>query len=147
MIVNKKILKGMFWVLAGVFVFVNAIFLNVVLHELGHYAAAEHYGLEPEIEFNFEKAGDLGFGLESVPLASTSFIDNGNEGELRVIVLMGPFVNLLLGIMFLAGFVFFRGKRFVEEIGLIGMTVSFGSFIMNMLPIQGVDGSLIFGLI
>lgn len=147
MIVNKKILKGVMWVLIGAFVFANSLFLNVLVHEFGHYLAAEQYRLEPKMELNLEKMGNLSFGLESVPLASTSFIDNGNKEELAVIVLMGPFMNLLMGIAFLVFFVFLSGRKIVEEIGLIGMSVSFGSFLMNMLPIAGVDGSLIFGVI
>ena len=148
MMVTKKILKGLFVVLVLAFIFVNMLFLNVVLHEVGHYIAADYYELKPEMKLDFSEIRNAGFNLKSIPLASTSFIDNGNEGELAVVALMGPFVNLLLGALFVFVFVFWREKGwFIGEIGLIGMVVSFGSFIMNMLPMNGVDGSLIFGVL
>lgn len=144
---GKKVLKVVFWGLVYLFAFVNVMFLNVILHEGGHYIAAEHYGLEPKIEFNFENLKGMSFGLESISLATTSFNDNGNESELKVIVLMGVFMNLVLGVLFSMVFVFFRRKKYIGEIGLIGVVVSFGSLIMNLLPIQGVDGSFIFGFL
>src|SRR3989344_5248953 len=54
--VNEKgflILKVALWGLTGIFVFANSLFLNVLVHEWGHYVAAEQYGLEPKIELNF----------------------------------------------------------------------------------------------
>ena len=142
---GKKATKVVFWGLVYLFVFVNVMFLNVVLHELGHYAAAQSYGLEPKIELNFDNLERISFGLKSISLATTSFNDNGNENELKAIVLMGVFMNLILGVCFSMVFVFFKGKEYIAEIGLIGAVVSLGSLIMNLLPIQGVDGSFIFG--
>ena len=146
MIVKYK-LRIVMGILIGAFVFINIFLVNVVLHELGHYAAAEHYGLEPEIEFELGNLGEMGFSFEGVGLAYTSFIDNGNKAEMAVIALMGPFVNLLLGIVFLFIFIKFRKIEYLAEIGIIGVVVSIGAFLMNMLPIEGVDGSLIFGLL
>lgn len=144
---RKKVLKVVFWGLVYAFAFVNAMFLNVVLHEAGHYAAAGHYGLEPKIEFNLENVEKMSFGLESVSLATTSFNDNGNKVELKITVLMGLFMNLVLGVLFSFVFVLFKEKRYIAEIALIGIVVSFGSLIMNLLPIEGIDGSFIFGAV
>ena len=143
MIVNKKIWKSVFWSLIGIFVFVNVVFLKVILHEFGHYIAAESYGLEPEIELNLESVGDLRFNFEAQPLASTSFLNTRDSLKLFVIVLLGPFMNLILGIVFLVCFVFLR-SNVIREMALIGFIVSMGSFIMNILPFSGSDGSLIF---
>ncbi len=145
MIVKNKLKLGR-GILIGAFVFINVFLLNIVLHEFGHYAAAEHYGLEPEMVFELGNLGEISFSFEGVGLAYTSFIDNGNKEELAVIALMGPFVNLLLGIMFLFMFIRFRKINYLAEIGIIGIVVSIGAFLMNVLPIDGVDGSLIFGL-
>ena len=103
---GKKSVKVIFGILIGIFVFANVFLLNVVLHEAGHYWAAEHYALEPEIAFNFENITGAGFSFKSIPIAYTSFLDNGNLYEMGVIALMGPFVNLLLGILFMLVFAF-----------------------------------------
>ena len=144
----KDILKKSFYVLVCAFVFVNVFLLNVVLHEAGHYAAAAQYGLEPQIEFDIDGVRDaLSFSLESKAIASTSFIDNGNKEELFVIVSMGPFVNLILGLIFMTLFFVFREKNFFAEMILIAGIVSFGAFIMNILPFEGIDGRVMFDLI
>ena len=144
----KDILKKSFYVLICAFVFVNVFLLNVVLHEVGHYAAAEHYGLEPEIDFDFNGIEDaLSFSFESRAIASTSFVDNGNREELFVIVSMGPFVNLILSLIFMTLFVVFRKGGFFAEMALIACVVSFGAFAMNILPFEGIDGKIIVDLL
>lgn len=144
---RTKTLKSIFSILTMVFIFVNIFLLNVVLHEIGHYVAADYYKLEPKIEFNFEKIGEIfNFSFNGVAIASTSFIDERDNLEIFVVSLMGPFINLILGLIFLMCFIFFRNNKYIGEIALIGFVVSFGSFVMNILPFNGSDGSLIFGL-
>ena len=143
---NKRFWRGVLRVLVGLFVFVNIFLLNIVLHEFGHYIAAEYYGLEPEIEFELGNLKEISFSLEGVGLASTSFIDNGDGLEIAIVALIGPFFNLLLGIIFLFIFVSFKRIEYLAEIGIIGVVVSIGAFVMNILPMEGVDGSLIFRL-
>lgn len=144
MIVKRKTLKIVLWILADIFVFVNIFALNVAMHEAGHYLAAEYYGLEPEIKFELEK-DIFSFSFQGTSVASTSFVDNGNKEELTIIALMGPFINLVLGVIFLVIFVL-KKNDYMREIALISAVVSLGSFIMNILPIEGIDGSLIFGV-
>ena len=86
----KKILIVLvYWV-----VFVNMFFFNVVLHEFGHYLAASSYDLEPKVDFDLGKIEEIfSFRFEGIPIASTSFIDNGNFSQIKIIALMGPFIN------------------------------------------------------
>lgn len=137
--------KGVFWILVYGFVFVNVFFVNVVLHEFGHYLAADYYGLGPEVEFNFSEMGNLSFGIEGVAIASISFNLSNNRTEMIIVGLMGPFLNFVFGIIFLIVFVFCKNIR-IREIMFIGFVISIGSFLMNMVPMEGVDGGLVFGV-
>jgi len=143
MIVKAKLLVGMLWILVCLVVSVNVFMLNVIGHELGHYVVADYYELEPKIEFELGKISDVGFGFEGIPIASTNFKDNGSESELMVVALGGPFVNFILGLMFLIVFVFCKDS-YVRELMIIAVLISFLSFGMNLLPFEGVDGGLIF---
>ena len=146
---KKNILKNALVVLVYVFAAVNVFLFNVVLHEYGHFAAADYYGLEPEIEFNLDSIGNLGFNLfsfESKTIASTSFIDNGDEDELLAVVLMGPFANLLFGVVFFLCLLFLKNYM-LKELCIVGGVVSLASFLMNILPLDGGDGGLIFAMI
>ena len=144
---KEKIWKRVLWVLVYAFLAVNIFLFNVILHEYGHYVAADHYGLNPEIDFEFENVSDsLSFSLESKPIASTSFISNGNENDLFVVTVMGPFMNLISGIIFLFCFLILRNYK-IREGCIIGFVISFMSFVMNLIPVGGSDGSYIFGLI
>jgi len=146
MVNRKDILKAILWGIFCLFIFVNILLINVVLHEYGHYAAANYYDLDPEIKYNFENITGAGFSLKGVPIASTSFIDNGDKNEMVVIASMGPFINLIMGLFFVFLFIIFKDKRLLGEILVIGMIVSLGSFVMNLLPFSGSDGALIFRL-
>ena len=142
---KEKTWKKMLWVLTYAFLAVNIFLFNVILHEYGHYVAADYYGLNPEIDFEFENVSDsLSFSLESKPIASTSFISNGND--LFIVTVMGPFMNLILGIIFLFYFLILRNYE-IRVICTIGFVISFMSFVMNLIPVGGSDGSYIFGLI
>ena len=140
-----EIWKRIFWVISCLFLGVNLFLLNVVLHEAGHYGAARHYNLQPKMEFNLKNATRVSFGFEGETIASTSFIDNGDENEMLSVVLMGPFMNLFLGVIFL--FICFFSKDDLRLFSLIGVIVSFSSFIMNLVPLKGADGALIFNIV
>lgn len=143
MIVKKKLLVEIVWIGICLVVSVNILMLNVMLHELGHYFVADSYKLEPQIYFELGKISDIGFGFEGIPIAATSFKDKGNKSEVVVVALGGLFINFMLGLIFLMGFMFFRNKN-IRELIMIAMLISFLSFGMNLLPFEGVDGGLIF---
>ena len=138
----KDIWKRIFWTLIFLFIGINIFILNVIVHEFGHYAAADYYDLAPKIEFDFENATKVGFGFEGITIASTSFIESNNEDTMLAIVLIGPFMNLVLGVICLFAYFFSMGN--LKLFSLISMIISFSSFITNMLPIEGTDGALIF---
>ena len=127
--------------------FVNCFVLNVVGHEIGHYLTARHYNLEPEIDFEWNNLSDLGFELGGIPLASTSFDDPKDERVLANVVAAGPLFNFALCILFALLFVYCRNKEYLREVILIGFILSFASFLMNLIPIDGSDGSLLWELI
>jgi len=135
--------KGVFWILVYGFIFVNVFFANVVLHEFGHYLAADYYDLRPKIEFNFSEIGNLSFGLDGVALASIRFDLSDNRTDMIVVSLMGPFLNFVFGVIFLIVFVFCENIR-IREIVFMGFVISIGSFLVNMMPMEGVDGGLVF---
>ncbi len=139
----KEILRALFYLL----LFINIFLLNVLGHEFGHYMAADYYGLEPNITLDFGAVGDLGFGFESVPIASTSFNNPNSLFSLVGVILMGPFFNLVLGLIFTFSLFYPRLPNFLKEIMIIGFVTSISSFLMNIVPIGGADGSLLFKLI
>ncbi len=140
-----EISKEIFFILICLFVSLNVFLVNIVLHEAGHYIAAENFGLEPEIKFDFG-VGNLSFGFEGKALASTSFDEPSNRGELFFVSIAGPLVNLIFGIIFSIVYFFVRDSK-VRLLIIICVIVSLISFVMNMLPLWGTDGSIVFGAI
>jgi Zn-dependent protease len=141
----EEIRKKILWVLTCVFVVVNVFLLNVIAHEIGHYVGADYYGLKPRIDYEFENFVDLSFSVKSVSVASTVFINDGDDSKIFLIAVMGPFINLVLGVFLISLFFVFKLK--IRELFLIGGVVSLVSFIMNILPFEGSDGSLVLRII
>lgn len=142
---NKKVMGYVLWVLIYVFVAVNVFVVNVVFHEVGHFVAAEHYGLRPVIEFDMNNVeNNFSLSLESKPIASTKFLKTESEDDLFVITLIGPLMNLLIGLVFLFSLLMFKTYE-IKELCFIGVVLSFVSFVMNMIPVSGSDGIYIFG--
>ena len=137
-------MKGIFWSLIVIFVFVNTFLVNIVVHEWGHYLAADYYELQPEITFEFRNLSLAHFNFNSIAIANTSFIDDRNGEHVVVIALAGPFFNLFLGVLCLTICIFWK-KGFVKEMLFMGFLISLASFLMNMVSFSGSDGSLIFG--
>lgn len=124
---------------------VNFFLINVVIHEIGHYTAADYYELEPRIAFEFENITESGLSFNSIPIAHTSFIDNGNEEQVRFIALGGPVANLIFGLILFIVFLFSKNEILNGAAG-IGMAASFLAFISNIIPFNGSDGWFIFGM-
>lgn len=112
---------------------------NVGAHEFGHSLAAEYYGLHPQMRFHFSALGNASFGFEGIPLATTVFDVPEEKEEHLVIVLLGPFLNFILGCYFFVLGAWGRGR--IRELCLIGGVVSLGAFVMNILPFGGSDGA------
>lgn len=142
---KKKVLKKILRILIFVVVSLNVFLLNVVMHEIGHYLIANYHDLKPEIELNIENIGDLGFSLEEKTIASTSFNSPNSENILIAISFMGPVMNLVLGVAFSIFFMLVSNKK-TKLIFLVGIIISLLSFVTNLLPFEGTDGNIIFGV-
>ena len=140
-------IKKIIWITAYITIFINIFIINIAIHELGHYIAADHYNLEPEISFKLENVTNTRFRAENTPLAYTSFNQDENKEHIITIALLGPITNLLMSIIFLIIFVTNKKNNTIQEFSLICIVVSLGSFVMNIIPIEGSDGWLIANLI
>jgi Zn-dependent protease len=126
--------------------FLVSFMANVFLHELGHYAAADSFGLNPDMELG-DLRGSINFSLESRALAYTEFDYTENKLEMFTVTVMGPLVNLVLSLVFLVVYVLGKKNEFVRMIALAGFLPALLSFVFNVLPLSGTDGAFIVGLL
>jgi len=133
-------------ILTVTIVFLASFLGNVYAHELGHYVAADIFGLNPTM--SFEPAKDaLNFGVESKELAYTEFDKTDNNEQMFFIALAGPLVNLLLIMIFLLIYVNYRHIPVIQNIAIGGLIPSIFSFIVNIIPYGTTDGMMILSLI
>jgi len=137
-----KILFVVFGILAA---FLVSFMGNVYLHELGHYAAADHFGLNPEIKWENIEAG-WSFRFETKAVAYTEFDKSDSDIEMFVVALTGPLVNLVLGLIFLSIYVLKKDNVYVRMLVLTALVPCIFSFLMNVLPFNGTDGEFILNL-
>lgn len=82
------------------FSIVSSLAINVYFHELGHYAVAEYYGLDPEMHIdNVVEVDGTGVRMNISPEAYVRYKDPGNTWENIFITISGPFVNGLIFIV------------------------------------------------
>jgi len=120
-------------VLFGVIAAIIVLF-SIFLHEIAHAIASRHYGLIiKEIELNF-----LG-GFTKIEKEPTSPKSD------KFIALIGPFSNILIGVIILAFFYIFRLKiqnYFLASLYFAGISnLAIGIF--NLIPAYPLDGGRI----
>jgi membrane-associated protease RseP (regulator of RpoE activity) len=139
---KERNLKVIETTLVVTIVFFASFLGNVYAHELGHYVAADMFGLSPRI--SYESAKDtLNFGLESKALAYTEFNQTENKEQMFFIALAGPLVNLLLVMIFLLIYINYRHIPVIQNIAIGGLIPSIFSFVVNILPYASSDGMAI----
>ncbi len=146
-------MKSMLKLLATALVsFVLATVINVPLHEVGHYIAADSYGNSPEFHF-FEKeefVNENGVQTSAAVLAYVSYFSDSIifTNEDATIAFAGPFVNFLLAMLGIALFVAYRKKNIYVNVGLmVFIILSTVAFASNLIPVAGSDGSVILSVI
>ena len=88
---------------------VASITINVHLHEFGHYWAAEHYELDPEVHItNVVELNSGEIRLNMNPLAYTEFKDPFDTDKNLRITLAGPIMNIMLTILFVLPYLILR---------------------------------------
>ena len=158
----------LFWVIAllfgsgsnsifGIFTWVVAIFVSILVHEMGHALAFRRYGQDSFIVLHF--AGGV-----TVPQSSgwgTGYGREFNSNEQIVISLAGPFAGFFLAVLVLAGSVAMGGTIVFNTIlgfipfplvylpvggqilnsfllSLLWVNIFWG--IVNLLPVMPLDG-------
>lgn len=142
----------------------GSILLNVYLHEMGHFAVAEHYHLQPSIHISgfVENEGGLRFNIN--PRAHTSFTDPHDTMKNIFITIAGPAVNIALTLLFvILHFVLHRALKkkmkattvpskfwkltrisfFVDMVFLALIIPSFVSSVVNLSNLPGSDGAFL----
>ncbi len=119
--------------LLGPVLFMVAAFISIMVHELGHAFAGRKYGAVPSIHLH-------GFGgVTTLPGAYFS------RNQSMFVSFAGPLASLILGL------IAFLGYPLVSSVSpilgyLLAFTIWINTFwtILNLLPIQPLDGGQIF---
>lgn len=126
---------------------VFGLLFNIVLHEAGHYAAANYYGAEPKIIYNVTESG-FGFALNGKPVAETVYSAKTAPSQDFWIALAGPAVNFALALCIFLFLSVVRLKNMTFKIMLqLFAAVSVLAFFLNAMPAGGTDGFVILNLL
>lgn len=136
----KPLIKGM---LLGVLLF-TGLYGNIMLHETGHFIAAEHFNLQPKM-YLFDNGTGTGFSFfnqnfyttYNSPASYASYVD-------FLIALAGPLANVLLVLgLAIAYFKVPKTKGTLRLAILMLLIPSVISVLSNLLPVAGTDGGIV----
>ncbi len=140
----KSLLFGM---ALGIVLF-SSLFLNIVAHEVGHWAAAKTLNLNPKIHM-FEPYEGGGFSLFT-PNFFTTYTGNGSPLTDAKIAFAGPLANLIITICLIATYFAIPKEKRTFNIALLFIVLvvpSLISFIANLLPLPATDGTMIWNFL
>lgn len=123
---------------------------NVVVHELGHYAVAASFDLEPKIHFfNPATLGFAGFfSLESQPIAAVEFQPPSSSWEMASVAIAGVLMNAILGLFISLAFLYVKPTYANKTLYLALLIPSIFSIIVNLNVFSTItDGALIIELL
>ena len=119
-------------ILLGMWVFLVALLIVVLVHELSHMLAASHYGAKPTM-------------LRLLPFGAELEIDSENltTKQMIVVYLAGPIGNVVFALM-ASGFLWLAPQyfSFVQYI----VIASIFPAVLNLIPIYPLDGGKIVAL-
>ena len=124
--------------------------LNIVVHELGHFAVASALDFQPNMEFaapvNFSDKGVLTVNPE---IAFTSYITATPDYNVSdaLVAIAGPLANLLLaGLLMLVYFriPIHRRTGIVPMIFIFFIVPAIVAGVTNLIPINPIDGYILF---
>lgn len=126
---------------------VGSFFLNIYIHEYGHYCVAEYFGLNPEVHFATTDADGNKISLYS-PAAYTTYSSESKNLTTQdaIIAFAGPFVNLLFALVFCIVYITLPKKRktfLTKTVFAMIIIPAIISFVINLIPVGISDGSII----
>jgi Zn-dependent protease len=133
----NPVVRGMLY---GVLLFAG-LYASIGIHEFGHFLAAEHLGLNPEMHL-FENGSGTGFAFidqrnyvsyssPSTELSSTDFL----------VAIAGPLANFLMAFLLLAAYFKVPKERGALKMSLAMLFIpALLSAIANLAPNPGADG-------
>lgn len=141
--ISRMLLLG----LVGIGVLLAGLLLNVVAHEVGHFAVASAFGLEPEIylEGAFVQYDGASFGFVGAgsPEAHVSYLTPVSGVADALVAFAGPFVNVVLSIIFGGTLILARNRGETAKFLLVLLIlVSVLSAMFNLVPVTGTDGAV-----
>ena len=123
-------------------VFVASIGANVLIHEASHYAVAEAYSFNPQM--NFAATGMSTSTLYSADsnIAYITYYSDSTEitPEDSVIAVAGPLANLAIGSFALLFYFSPKRSNVAKMLLMLVIVTSFVSFGINILPFEPSDG-------
>ncbi len=132
-------------IFAGILIF--SLIFNVCIHELGHYAVADSFGLHPSIHIYSPAQSTTLFMLNSEPIAYTSYQNISTSGQDAAIAFAGPAANALFAalifLIYLRIPVHKRNLK-LQLVFVLLIIPAIISAIGNILPLPNSDGSAMF---
>ncbi len=122
---------------------------NIYLHELGHWAVANHFGLNPQISTGSAITGLAALDLTGgTPLIWTSYRGAGAlNGQDALIAFAGPAVNIAIAVIATLLYLAIPRRKRTPLVNLIFIMVLIPavlSAVANLIPIAPSDGWVIF---
>jgi Zn-dependent protease len=119
--------------IANIGIWVILVFFSILLHELGHALAGRRYGAHPEIVLH-------GFGGVTVMHGSRF-----NRRQDLLVTGAGPGASLVLGTISLGVLFLVAGRQLadVEDVLITLVWINYFWTLINLLPIQPLDGGLL----
>ena len=126
---------------------------NIAAHEIGHYAIADHYNLNPSIHVG-RGTNDAQTNFDLVSTLTSPSIYTAYSAESKdltshdaIIAFFGPFVNLMIAMSALVMYKKLPKHKKGDYGFLIFLLIflpSLASGVINLLPFANSDGRMIF---
>ncbi|MEM2874110.1 MAG: hypothetical protein QW063_01510 [Candidatus Nanoarchaeia archaeon] len=127
----------------GILLFIS-LYGNIFAHELGHYFAANHFNLQPQMHL-FDNSADNKYSFFNAQFYTTYTNPSSQESYVDfVIALAGPLTNIFIGLILLCVYFAIPKTMRMLKLGILMLLMpTILSIISNLIPVPGTDGRII----